>query len=387
MLDHAMRFASGRSALGSRWRLSRLQSNLLVVVCLCCLVAGGEPANAQLDNRGFDAGVLSREQLPEERTLKYDFRSVQVQTIERWLSWLNLDLPFAASGEVSGWIWAQRSSEGLFNFRDYWLEAEIRSPELGLEDWTVQNANLRLGYRRGTWFLGGLTGRVVPPEAESTKVEGVNRDASNAAKNVNQLAGQFAVAGKLPTGGDRRLQLNGTIDEVNLQRLLEGLAVHVPMTNRGGSLEFNASVPTDRMEDLKYWSGNARLAITGLKVPQVRDPLLVSADATVRDGRWSIHDSQFSLEAMAAAGVAVELGANGGLAEPGVSRRGQLATKLQSRIYCVSSSFRLGRSRSLAKLRRQRPYAAPQRMALPNSTSISLRIKYKATNIPLREFD
>ena len=41
---------------------------------------------------------------------------------------MNVKFPVDTEDEVSGWLWAQRSSRGLFDFSDYWLEGEVTSP-------------------------------------------------------------------------------------------------------------------------------------------------------------------------------------------------------------------------------------------------------------------
>lgn len=235
-------------------------------------------AQGQVDTRSFVAGTLDRERLPTERTVDYKFKEVRIDTVERWLSWARIRLPIDVSGNVSGWVWAQRSSRGLFNFSDYWLEGELLSPKLVVDKWTVDSANWRFGYRNGTWFVGRLQGAVTPP-------------------NQDNVAGEVQLVAKLPTSDSAVLEIGGNVTSVDLGELLKSFEVDVPITNRGGSLTVSASVPFDRYRDLKYLQADARLSLNEVAVPSVRDPVLLTAKANLRDGRWALNDALLSLQA------------------------------------------------------------------------------------------
>ncbi len=263
-----------------------------LLMCSICSEAAG-----QVDSQNFAAGTSDRESLPTERTLDYDFESISVASIERWLSWVNVSLPVDAVGEVSGWVWAQRSSRGLFDFRDYWLEGEITSPELKIDKWIVKEAKLRFGYRGGVWYVGRLKGAVVPPEQ-------------------NMQAGRVELAAQLPLDRQALLNLSGTISQVDLASLLNGLAVDFPIKNTGGELTFSARVPLDRANDLKYWTGNANLSMNDVIIPPLRDPVAVTANAGLQDGQWRLRDSRFLLQSDAGVEIPLRVGANGPLESP-----------------------------------------------------------------------
>ncbi len=246
---------------------------------------------------GFAAGVSTRGNLPTERTLDYDFDDVSIDSIEGWLRWVNVDLPVDVSGDVSGWLWAQRSAKGLFNFSDYWIEGELNSPTLTVDQWTIDAANWRFGYRNGTWYVGQLKGKVTPP-------------------NQTISAGQVNLAGKLPTDANAELQLYGEVANVNLESLLNGFAVTLPISNRGGTLSVEASVPFDRYRDLQNWTADAQLRLDDVALPTLQDPVLVTASAELREGNWKIDPANLSLQSDQSAKLPIRITAGGPLKAP-----------------------------------------------------------------------
>ena len=153
-----------------------------------------------LDDPGRrEAGIQSRESLPTVRTLDYDFQQVSIDAVETWLKWIGIQSPIPVSGNVSGWLWTQRSDQGWFDFKNYWLEGQMTASELVVDTWQIDAAELRFGYRDGVWHVGKLSGYVTPP-------------------NQTSVAARVDLAGTLPAAEDPLLSLSGAIDEVKSPR-------------------------------------------------------------------------------------------------------------------------------------------------------------------------
>ena len=52
---------------------------------------------------------MERNELSTERAIDYEFAGVEVATIERWLRWVRVEFPVAASGQLSGWLWLENA--------------------------------------------------------------------------------------------------------------------------------------------------------------------------------------------------------------------------------------------------------------------------------------
>ncbi|MEZ6079425.1 MAG: hypothetical protein R3C56_28275 [Pirellulaceae bacterium] len=117
---------------------------LASLLLLPLLVQRSALGQETLEAGAWPAGVVARDTLPTERAYNYNFNEVDVSKLEGWLKWFGYELPAKFSGNVSGWIWAQRSGCGWFDVANYRLEGEVESPQLLIESWTLEQARLRL---------------------------------------------------------------------------------------------------------------------------------------------------------------------------------------------------------------------------------------------------
>ncbi|MCA9131737.1 MAG: hypothetical protein KDA45_01215 [Planctomycetales bacterium] len=248
---------------------------LFVLLCSCCLPA---VAQTPLPRQRWPAGVQPREQLPTARAVDYDFSDVAVRDIERWLRWLGQGLPVEASGELSGWLWAQRSAQGWFNLRDYRLEGSITSPELKLDRWIVKAARLRFGYAAGNWYVGRLQGSVHLAGSDAT-------------------LGNVDVAVKLPAVAAELLEVSGKIAQVDLNELLHAFAIDPQIDGSGealrgsGALSFSGSVPRQAAAQLPNWTAVAKLQLSGVAIGELT-PATLAATAELKQGNWTIGEGQ-----------------------------------------------------------------------------------------------
>jgi len=263
---------------------------LIFVSCLPICIAQENATNVR-------GRIMDRSSLPKVRAWDYEFSALQVDNIEGWLRWFGIALPVDSSGEISGWLWVQRSERGWFRFSGYRLEGEISSPSLLIEQWQIRNAKLRFGYENENWYVRRLEGSVTPRDALSP-------------------AGDFAVEASLPTSTPQTLTVSGTVNQVNLQSLATGLALQLPLENRGGSLVFRGSVPFARASDLRAWESASELSLTRVLLPKVQKPVDIVAHARTRDGDWTVHDAHITFLPDVSSNIRLLVDAGGQLQSP-----------------------------------------------------------------------
>ncbi len=231
-----------------------------------------------LDAGSFPAGVVDRQSLPAERAYNYNFTDVQASQIEGWLRWIGYELPVDVSGQVSGWLWAQRSSQGWLKFSDYRVEGELESPQLQIDSWVVQQANLRFGYRDGVWYVGRLSGRL--------------GQQARGAKQPVRAIGQADLTAAVPMASPRLLKISGHINEISLQPLMDAFALgsDISIDNQPGRLAFNGQVPVASITDATAWNLGGDIAVRGIRL-QTATPLpelSISSPIRLESGQWSI---------------------------------------------------------------------------------------------------
>jgi hypothetical protein len=227
-------------------------------------------AQTPLPTDQWPAGVAPRNQLSQARALAYEFNDVDVDNIEAWLKWINIEFPIDTAGRLSGWLWAQPRERAWLAFRDYRIEGEISSEELQLDGYVVRQAALRFGYVGGHWYVGRLRGEVRPV-------------------GDSEVIGDVQIVAKIPTRGDQQLQSSGRIDRARLSPLLRSLGVELDLTNSTGQLSFAGSVPLASADDLRAWSANAAVDLQQVKFQEF-PPGNLSASAGLRRGSWTMQE-------------------------------------------------------------------------------------------------
>ena len=256
-----------------------LQSNLAAFVLVFLLLA--EPAlsdpklASQEDAATWPAGQVERSQLSTERATDFEFSDVDVANITGWLKWLRVELPVTIRGELAGWLWAQRSSQGWLRLGDYRIEGEITSKQLTVEDWLVDDATVRFGYADGTWYVGNLTGTVRQEGRE-------------------QPIGKVAAAAKLATAGGQQISLKGKIGPVDLSQLLQAFDLEVDLGQGQGDLVFEGDVPLTSFTDLSRWNAQTVLEVAGVQLGG-SPPVELSAQASLKEGLWLVPDGRLGV--------------------------------------------------------------------------------------------
>lgn len=268
-----------------------------IVLCMGVL----QPCRAQdpLTADRFPAGVVARQSLPEERAYHYDFTDVQVSRIEGRLGWIGYQLPVDLSGQVTGWLWAQRSSQGWLNFSDYRVEAELTSPELQVDAWMVERASLRFGYVDGVWYVGRLSGQL--------------RHLAGDNEPPQAAIGQAELRASLPLAAPRLLRVAGHIADVRLQPLVDAFAlgpdIKADVENQPGRLAFSGQVPLASVANIGKWQATGEVDFDGIRlltvdasalpeqpVRQVPTPeLSLRSPIRLESGRWTIAEAQIGV--------------------------------------------------------------------------------------------
>lgn len=226
--------------------------------------------------RDFPAGWAARAELPTARVVDYDFKNIALDDVEAWLAWVGVESPVDVSGEVSGWLWAQRSQQGWFNFSDYRIEGELTSPRLTLENWTVGTAAVRFGYAKGVWYVGQLSGEITPPGGQ-------------------KVAGKLSSYADLNTASPAELNLAGTLDHIDISTLLRSFEVPITLENRQGRLQFKMATPLGTAQDLASWNVTTRLQIDDVALPQLRSPVQIAAELVLENARWRLSKGSAAL--------------------------------------------------------------------------------------------
>ncbi|MEZ6153986.1 MAG: AsmA-like C-terminal region-containing protein [Pirellulaceae bacterium] len=248
---------------------------LASLLLLPLLVQRSALGQETLEAGAWPAGVVARDTLPTERAYNYNFNEVDVSKLEGWLKWFGYELPAKFSGNVSGWIWAQRSASGWFDVANYRLEGEVESPQLLIESWTLEQARLRFGYAEGVWYVGRLSGSV-------------------AKKGSDKSIGQASLVAQLPLATPQTFKIDGSFSQVQMQPLLNAFDLDIAITNLSGKLTLRGDVPLGAVDDIASWNLHGELDIAGIELTDVADfpQLNLTCPVELDAGRWSIAGAQ-----------------------------------------------------------------------------------------------
>ncbi len=230
---------------------------------------------------------LPRSELPSERTYDYEFSDLEIASIEKWLDWFSVELPIALDGEVSGWLWVQRSEKGWLNLADYRVEGELRSPLLNVESWNISDATVRLGYWKGRWRLGQLAGDITSEDGK-------------------QPVGRVAVEANIPAKQPRILSAEIKAIGIQLAPVLRALDVDVGITHAPAKALLSAKAPLQSVGDLTTWSATGRVEFSELAIGPVKGS--AATDFVMAKGRWRTEREAFLL-----GGSELDLSADGEL--------------------------------------------------------------------------
>jgi len=233
-------------------------------------------AQAQSEESDWPAGVAPREELSDERSYDYNFTGISVRTLQIWLGRIGIEIPVDLDGELSGWIWAQRSDKSWFNFSEYRIEGEIRSADLGIDQWRVADASVRFGFADGNWYVGKIAGELRSPEAQS-------------------LVGIVSADAKILTVAKSEIELNAKIDSVQLGPLFRSLGIDVAINNAGGSVSFEGTVPISSVSNPAKWRVSAKLELTDVALPWVETPGNAFASVKLADGTWNLSEGRIGV--------------------------------------------------------------------------------------------
>jgi hypothetical protein len=225
-------------------------------------------AQRRLDPTRWPAGTIDRQNLPDNGAVDYDFQGYSIDRIEGWLKWFGVSLPIDVSGDLSGWLWGQRSSTGWFDFKSYRVEGMVKSPRISIRPWVVKHATLRFGYFEGVWYVGTLRGQLESSSDESS-------------------FGLVNVVGIVPTNANQSIELTGSVEQIDIHNFLTSLTIPNQLANDSGSLQFNASVPLTQANQLPAWRINGDLNVDALRLPTYPSAeVRISANAA--DAKWAI---------------------------------------------------------------------------------------------------
>ncbi len=244
----------------SNWR--HLLIATLVLAFMSQLVA------AQTD---FAPGQLSREQLPQARSIDYEFDSVRIATILSWLRRVRVEPPVPLSGTVSGWLWAQAPTSGWWRLGDYRVEGLVTSPLLGVERVSIREARVRFGYAQGLWTVGTAQGQI---------------EADGGDQPARQL-GRATLSASLPTQPKANARIEGELSRVQLANLLEtlGLKENVPLGQARAT--FRIDSPLVNLSNPLDWIASGRIAVEQLEFAKI-----INADV---ESDWGLQDEVLSL--------------------------------------------------------------------------------------------
>ena len=215
----------------------------------------------------WPAGQADRQSLPSERSIDYDFDNVEMDAIQGWLKWADIDIPINVSGRLSGWLWGQRSNKSWFDFKGYRVEGEIKSPKLVLDRWYVDKASVRFGYLNGLWYVGSLQG-TIGSLAEDAGFGHVNASI------------------KVPMDPQKQIEWLGTFDKIDLGRFLRSLNVPNSIVESDGTLTMSGTVPLTKANDLANWDATIQLDLRNVSVPNIT-PADLTVNAKIQGGKWT----------------------------------------------------------------------------------------------------
>lgn len=242
----------------------------IALVALMCRVAA-----AQSD---FAPGTLPREQLPQARSLDYEFDSVRISTILGWLRRVSVEPPVPLSGVVSGWLWAQAPSAGWWRLGDYRVEGQVASPLLGVDRLAIREANVRFGYAQGLWTVGTAQGQI------ETNEEG---------EPARQL-GRATLSASLPTNPQASARVEGELSRVQLSNLLKtvGLTDNIPQGQARATFRIESSLAS--FSNPLTWAASGRITADQLHLATISNAN-VESDWQLRDAVLRLTGTRFTL--------------------------------------------------------------------------------------------
>jgi hypothetical protein len=197
--------------------------------------------------------------------LNYEFSQVEIADIEGWLDWIGIELPVEASGS----LWAQRSSSGWFDWKNYRLEGEVTSPQLQIDQWRIEQARLRIGYANRHWYVGRLSGSFVDPEHGAT-------------------IGSASISAEVPITEMPQVRMAADIHSVDLAELLRTVGIEgVSIRNNDGQLNLLAEFPLRSVNEVSSWDVTGELLVSGVTWNDLT-PGSVTATGELHDGKWRI---------------------------------------------------------------------------------------------------
>jgi hypothetical protein len=257
----------------------RRQLVLTVIPILLAILinaAATVSAGCQIDSDDWPAGVVRRDELSQDRSFSYDFTNISVRTLQTWLARIRVELPVELDGDLAGWVWVQRSPDKWFDFSNYRLEGEIRSPELKIDKWSVGDAEVRFGFAEGNWYIGKLSGEIQAPDDQSR-------------------IGLASANAKILTAATKTFELGIQIDQIDLKSLLKSFQIDLAIKNTGGSVKLSAEAPIANASDLTKWNATTALRIDEVELPWVESPSRAFATVNLVDGAWKLDKGQLTV--------------------------------------------------------------------------------------------
>ncbi len=262
--------------------------NRTVPIWLLLLAIGPSFVCGQ-ESTNWPAGITAREKLSPDRAYTYEFSEISVKTLQKWLGRVRIQIPVELDGTLSGWFWAQRSDKSWFDFSNYRIEGEIRSPDLKIDQWRVADSLVRFGYANGDWYVGRLAGELRSPRG-GDRVGAINAKA------------------KILTSSSSDLQLSAAIENVDLKSLFKSFGIELEISNSEGAVSFDGVFPVLAANNLANWKGAISLNLKDVALPWVEAPGQALGVVKLAGGKWELTSGQIGVAA-----EALTLNGRGGL--------------------------------------------------------------------------
>lgn len=233
----------------------------------------GQDANQDKD---WPAGIAPREKLSKARSYDYDFSNVSISTLQTWLGRIGVKVPVELGGNLSGWVWVQRSAQGWLDFKNYKIEGQIKSPDLKIETWQVKAATLRFGYFQNNWYVGKISGQV------------------RSVKSKNPI-GQANANVKILDAADSKVSLDANIDSIDLKELLKALGLALPIENSGGTVSLTAELPMKTLTDIGTWNATVKSNVGRVTIPWLLSPANANVILKLNKGAWRVSEGQIQI--------------------------------------------------------------------------------------------
>ncbi len=229
--------------------------------------------DAPQDYQDWPAGVEARRDLSRKRSYDYEFSRISVQTLQTWLGRIGIEIPVDLDGELSGWVWVQRSANGWLDIGNYKLEGEIRSPDLKIDKWLIKEARVRFGYAGGNWYVGKISG----------EFRSVGGGSSIGIADANA---------KILTASNSVVEIAAKVDRIDLKALLGSFGLEIDIENSGGSVSLVGAVPIANISDLSKWKASAEVAVDDVVLPWIESRGKAFASLKLDDAKWEVTDSR-----------------------------------------------------------------------------------------------